>query len=65
MPKRSEHTEIVRRDPYLTEDVRIDYLLAIDDFDLSPEIARKVIELTDAEWTEVTDDAPIVRPGHA
>ncbi|MEZ4610879.1 MAG: hypothetical protein R2838_11670 [Caldilineaceae bacterium] len=26
-----EYTEIVRRDPYLTEDVRIDYLLAIDD----------------------------------
>ena len=55
-----EYMEIVRRDPYLTEDVRIDYLLAIDDFDLSPEIARKVIELTDAEWAEVVDDVPIV-----
>ena len=55
-----EYMEIVRRDPYLTEDVRIDYLLAIDDFDLPPEIARKVIELTDAEWAEVVDDVPIV-----
>lgn len=55
-----EFMSIVRNDVHAGESLKIDYLTAVTDFTLPPEIARKIIELDNTEWTQVVDTVPEV-----
>ena len=55
-----EFISTVRADPYAAPEVQIDYLLAITDLALTPEVARTVLELSDDEWIGVANDVPII-----
>lgn len=54
-----EFITVVRNDAYATPEVQVDYLLAIDDLDLTPESAQQLLDLSDGEWAQVAAEAPV------
>jgi putative nucleotidyltransferase with HDIG domain len=49
---------IVRNDEYATPELQTDYLLAITDLGLTPEIALLILAFTDEEWAAIVEEAP-------
>ncbi|GIV78514.1 MAG: phosphohydrolase [Litorilinea sp.] len=49
---------IVRSDPYASPELQIDYLLAIADLDLTPELALAILEASPEEWQAIVADVP-------
>lgn len=54
-----EFITVVRNDAYATPEIQIDYLLATDDLDLTPESAQQLLDLSDEEWAQVAVEAPL------
>ena len=54
-----EFITIVRNDPYATPEVRNDYLLAIPDLNLTPEVTLHIEQLSSADWDHVLVEAPL------
>lgn len=54
-----EFITIVRNDPHATPERQDDYLLAINDIDLMPEIALQIEQLTTVDWNAVLAEAPL------
>lgn len=49
---------IVRADAYAGTSLQIDYLVAIPDLSITPELAELILSLTAAEWLKVTEEVP-------
>ena len=50
---------LIRHDPYLTPELKSDYLRAISGLDLSPETVFQIQELDDAEWDSIVQETPV------
>ncbi len=55
-----EFISTVRLDPYAETDEKLDYLLAIDDLNLTPQVARAILALPEDEWQLVAQEVPLV-----
>lgn len=53
-----EYIGIVRQDEYATPELKTDYLLAIADVPLTPEIARLILDFSNSEWAQVAEEVP-------
>ena len=51
------YIDLVRNDPYATEEQKIAWLQAIPDLGLSEEAAQNILSLSDVAWKEVTTEA--------
>ncbi len=58
-----EFITIVREDEFATPELQTDYLLAISDLTLSPETARLILDLSNAEWSSVVEETPLALDG--
>jgi putative nucleotidyltransferase with HDIG domain len=54
-----EFISIVRNDPHATPELQNEYLLAISDLHLTPEIALWIAELSSEDWALVVREAPL------
>jgi membrane-associated HD superfamily phosphohydrolase len=54
-----EFISIVRNDPHSTPELQIDYLLAIPDLHLTPEVALWIQDLPAEDWELVVREAPL------
>lgn len=54
-----EFVTIVRNDPYATPERQNDYLLAISDLNLTPEMALHIEQLSPEEWEDVLVEVPL------
>jgi len=54
-----EYISLVRADELASSEVKTDYLMAIKDFALTPELALQILTLSDAEWTAVAEETPL------
>ena len=54
-----EFITIVRNDEYASPELQTDYLMAISDLPLTPELALRVLSLSDEEWATVATEAPL------
>ncbi|MEZ4836198.1 MAG: hypothetical protein R2873_30085 [Caldilineaceae bacterium] len=50
----------LRQDTSLTEDQRLDALLAIEDLKLTSTAAQQILDLTDVDWASVVSEVPLV-----
>lgn len=51
---------IIRNDPYASPELQVDYLLAIEELNLTAEEAIQLQQLGDLEWEAVVTETPIV-----
>jgi putative nucleotidyltransferase with HDIG domain len=54
-----EFITIVRNDPYIGPELQHDYLLAIPDLKLTPEMALAIEQLSPADWEDVLVEVPL------
>ncbi|MEX1019054.1 MAG: HDIG domain-containing metalloprotein [Litorilinea sp.] len=54
-----DYISIVRLDPYASTELQTDYLMAVTDFTLTPEIVLQILTATDAEWNAVVTEVPL------
>lgn len=50
---------IVRADEFATPELQTDYLLAIPDLDLTPELVLQILSATPSEWAAVVEETPL------
>ncbi|CAN5413621.1 HDIG domain-containing protein [soil metagenome] len=53
-----EFISLVRNDPFATTELKTDYLLAITDLALTPEVALQIQTLSADDWTAVVNESP-------
>jgi putative nucleotidyltransferase with HDIG domain len=58
-----EFISMVREDEFATPELQTDYLLAISDLTLTPEMVRLILDLSNTEWASVVDEVPVALDG--